>query len=238
MMSAKEEIRQNLDEIRARIAAAAARTGRSAQEILLLGVSKTVEPERINIALDYGISAIGENKAQELCGKYDALHLQGKQVHFIGHLQTNKINSILDKVDLIHSVDTLKLATAIDERAARLGKVTDILAQINISDQDSKFGMAPEQLADFLRRVSQLKHVCVRGLMTIPRPVQNPEDARADFRRMYKLFVDMKEEKIDNVHMDLLSMGMSADYEIAIEEGANIVRIGTSIFGRRKNIMK
>ncbi len=193
-----------------------------------------MDTERINTAIDLGIRAIGENKAQELCDKIDQLNLDGVAVHFIGHLQTNKINSILDKVDLIHSVDTVHLASAINERAKRAGKCVDILAQVNISDQDSKFGMAPDQLEDFLKEASTFSNIRIRGLMTIPRPVEKAEDARGDFARMYKLFVDMKEKKIDNVHMDFLSMGMSSDYEVAIEKrGQILVRIGTSIFGGR-----
>ena len=201
--------------------------------VKLIAVTKTVPVEIINEAISYGITAIGENKVQELLSKYDYLKKDNLEIHLIGTLQTNKVKYIIDKVDLIHSVDSLKLAQTIDKLALKNNKRQDILIQINISKEDSKSGIEIENVYDFLEQVSKMQNIRVRGLMCIPSPESKKGENSVYFDIMYKLFVDINNKKIDNIYMDILSMGMSADYETAIDCGATTVRIGTKIFGKR-----
>ncbi len=227
-----QSIRENVAAIEAKIAAAAKRAGRNPEDILLLAVSKTKPVEMIQEAVDCGLTALGENKVQEIMEKFEPMG-KGVHWHLIGHLQTNKVKYIIDKVDMIHSVESLRLAQEIDKRAAAAKVIMDILVEVNIAGEESKFGVRPEDTEVFLRELSKFDNIHVRGLMTVAPFVNNPEENRVYFRKMRELLVDMNAKKIDNISMDVLSMGMTGDYEVAIEEGATIVRVGTGIFGER-----
>ncbi len=226
------EIQQNIIDIEKRIAAAAQKSGRKREDILLLAVSKTIDVPRIKQAVDCGLKELGENRVQEILEKYDAM---GKDVcwHLIGHLQTNKVKYIIDKVKMIHSVESIKLAEEIDKRAKQSNVIMDILVEVNIADEQSKFGVTPKETLSFIKNIAFLDNIRIKGLMTVAPFVDNPEENRDCFRRMRQLLVDINAEKIDNVNMNVLSMGMSNDFEVAIEEGATIVRVGTNIFGKR-----
>lgn len=219
-------------EIKDKIKQAALRSGRLPEDILLLAVTKTIDTDRIQEAVEAGLTSLGENKVQEILNKYETM---GENVkwHLIGHLQTNKVKYIIDKVELIHSVESLKLAEEIEKRAAAKNIIMPILVEVNIAQEDSKFGLHPSEVETFIRNISTMQHICIKGLMTVAPFVENPEENRYYFRQLRELLVDINEKKIDNVHMDILSMGMTGDYEVAIEEGATIVRVGTGIFGKR-----
>ena len=226
------EIQQNIIDIEQRITAAAQKSGRKREDILLLAVSKTIDVPRIKQAVDCGLKELGENRVQEILEKYDTM---GKDVcwHLIGHLQTNKVKYIINKVKMIHSVESIKLAEEIDKRAKQSNVIMDILVEVNIADEQSKFGVTPKETLSFIKNIAFLDNISVKGLMTVAPFVDNPEENRDCFRRMRQLLVDINAEKIDNVNMNVLSMGMSNDFEVAIEEGATIVRVGTNIFGKR-----
>ena len=215
-----------------KITAAAERAGRKREDVLLLAVSKTKPVEVIREAVACGLTSLGENKVQEIMEKYEPMG-DGVHWHLIGHLQTNKVKYIIDKVDMIHSVESLRLAEEINKRAAAKSLVMDVLVEVNMAEEESKFGIQPERVEEFLRQIAPLPHIRVRGLMTVAPFVENPEENRVYFRKMRELLVDMNQKKIDNINMDVLSMGMTGDYEVAIEEGATIVRVGTGIFGER-----
>ncbi len=225
-------IRENIEVIREKIARAAERAGRDPKDVLLLAVTKTIDNERIREAVDAGLTELGENKVQEIMDKYDTIARDVKW-HMIGHLQTNKVKYIIDKVTLIHSVDSLKLAQEINKKAAKAGKVMDILVEINVADEESKFGITCDMAEDIIRELSTMENIRVRGLMTVAPFVDDGEQNRPVFRRLKQLLVDINAKKLDNVNMDILSMGMTGDYEVAVEEGATIVRVGTGIFGPR-----
>ncbi len=225
-------IKENLDNVLARIKVAAEKSGRKAEDIKLIAVTKTVDVERIKSAYQYGILDMGENRVQELLEKYDKLATECRW-HLIGHLQTNKVKYIIDKVDMIHSVDSIQLAKEIDARAAKFGIKMNILMQVNVSGEQSKFGISPQEVNDFIKIISEYGNISLRGLMTIAPYAENTEAIRDVFKKLYGIYIDIKQKKLDNVTMDYLSMGMSNDFEVAIEEGANIVRIGTDIFGKR-----
>lgn len=201
-------------------------------EVTLIAVSKTKPAEMIQELYDAGCRNFGENKVQELIDKYEILP---KDIcwHMIGHLQRNKVKYIVDKVSLIHSVDSLRLAQTIEKEAEKKNCVIDILIEINMAREESKYGIYPEELEALLREISHLSHIRVKGLMTVAPNVKNPEENRKIFTEMKKLSVDIAKKNIDNIIMSILSMGMSNDYNIAVEEGANMVRVGTSIFGAR-----
>lgn len=223
-------IAENIKEIRKNIAAALDGTDRA---VLLVAATKMNDADRVREAIAAGLDACGENKVQEFLEK-DALNAyDGCPKHFIGHLQRNKVNKIVGKVDLIQSVDSEELLQLIDRRAEALGIVQDILVEISIAGETQKSGIAPETLGDFLAKAGTLSHLRVRGLMCVPPDVENPEENRPYFAAMHQLFVDNSGKKYDNISMDFLSMGMTNDYQIAISEGANMVRIGSAIFGRR-----
>ena len=226
------EIQQNIIDIEQRITAAAQKSGRKREDILLLAVSKTIDVTRIKQAEDCGLKELGENRVQEILEKYDTM---GKDVcwHLIGHLQTNKVKYIINKVKMIHSVESIKLAEEIDKRAKQSNVIMDILVEVNIADEQSKFGVTPKETLSFIKNIAFLDNIRIKGLMTVAPFVDNPEENRDCFRRMRQLLVDINAEKIDNVNMNVLSMGMSNDFEVAIEEGATIVRVGTNIFGKR-----
>lgn len=226
-----EEFDINYKTVTERFNAAAVRSGRTPQDIILLAATKTVDVDTINYAVASGINYIGENKVQDLLSKYGKV--TAPRSHFIGHLQTNKVKDIIDKVELIHSVDSEKLALEISKQAVKKGKTVDILLEVNIGGEESKWGFIPEEVESAVRKIAKLENVNIRGLMTIPPVCENAEENRKFFRKMYKLFIDIRDKKIDNSSMDILSMGMSDDFDVAIEEGANLVRVGTALFGRR-----
>lgn len=230
----QQQVRDTLLRIEERLHTVCASCGRSRDEITLMAVTKTVDPLRINAALDSGITCIGENRVQEYLSKKDDLHLNGVTKCLIGHLQTNKVKQIVGTVDRIESVDSVRLAQAISERSLQQrGIPTDVLVEVNIGDEDSKSGVAADRLEELLWEIASLKGICVRGLMTIP-PICNEETKkRAFFSQMRKLFIDIQSKKVDNVSMDILSMGMSSDYAEAILEGSTQVRIGSALFGQR-----
>ena len=207
--------------------------GRSPQEVTLIAVSKTKPVEMLKEAYDAGARVFGENKVQEIVDKYDQMP-SDVQWHMIGHLQRNKVKYIIDKVELIHSVDSIKLAQAIDKEAAKHDvKEVPILIQVNFAHEDTKFGLNPEDVFDVVKEISALEHVKIKGLMQIAPFVDDPEDNRKYFRAMKQLSVDINNKNFDNVDMSILSMGMTNDYEVANEEGATMVRVGTAIFGAR-----
>ncbi|WP_010252742.1 YggS family pyridoxal phosphate-dependent enzyme [Acetivibrio cellulolyticus] len=228
-----EYIKKNLDIIRGKVERAAIKSGRKLEDITIIGVSKTVEPEKIIRAIDEGITELGENRVQELTEKYDIIN-RSCNWHLIGHLQTNKVKYVVDKVKMIHSVDRYDLALEIHNRAKKIGKVVDILVQVNISGEKSKFGVSPDGALELIKQIVTLENVRVRGFMTMAPFASNPEKVRNVFSGLRKLSIDIEKENINNIVIDYLSMGMSNDYEIAIEEGANLVRIGTALFGQRQ----
>ncbi len=225
-------IKENIENVERKIQAACDRSGRKREDVLLLAVSKTIDVPRIKEAVECGLTSLGENKVQEIMDKYEPMG-EGVKWHLIGHLQTNKVKYIIDKVELIHSVDSLKLAEEISKRAKAKGITANILLEINAAGEESKFGLKPEECEEAVREISILDNIKIRGLMTVAPNVENPEENRIYFKQMKQLLVDINAKKIDNVNMDVLSMGMTGDYEVAIEEGATIVRVGTGIFGAR-----
>lgn len=201
--------------------------------VQLIAVTKTVSVDKINEAISYGITAIGENRVQELLEKYDYLDKRNLEIHMIGKLQSNKVKYIIDKVDLIHSVDNLKLAEEINKRANHINKIQKILVQVNVSNEESKGGIATKDVSYFLSELSKFENISVKGLMCIPKPELAKGDNIEYFELLHKMLVDNNNKNVDNVNMDILSMGMSADYETAIKCGATMIRIGTGIFGKR-----
>lgn len=225
------DLKERLFEVRERIKQAAEATGRKAEDITLVAVTKTHEPEVINEAIDLGVTDIGENKVQEIVRKYDAV--KPVRWHLIGHLQTNKVKYIIDKVVMIHSVDSIHLMDEIERQAQKHDLTMDILIQVNISGEESKFGISSEEIETYLKHASCLKHVKIKGLMTILPKNDNPVNNRLHFVNINRLYLDISGKKYDNVNMECLSMGMSGDFEQAVMEGSNMVRIGSAIFGKR-----
>ena len=226
-------IAENVKLVKENMAEAARRCGREPDGILLCAATKMNDASRVREAIAAGVDVCGENRVQELTEKLEQNAYSGCPLHFIGHLQKNKVKYIVGKVSLIHSADSLELIGVIDKRAAALGITQDILLEVNIGGEAAKSGFAPEDLGEVLPQMADFRAVRVRGLMAIPPICENMEKNRPYFRTMKQLFVDIGAKKYDNVSMDFLSMGMSSDYEAAIEEGANIVRVGTGIFGAR-----
>lgn len=229
-LSAKE-FDFNFDAVNSRLNLALEKSGRKREDVIMLAATKTVDAETINYAIGKGIDYIGENKVQELLSKEDAVVPVHK--HLIGHLQTNKVKDIIDKVELIHSVDSIKVAKEISKQAVKHNLSMDVLLEVNIGDEESKWGFKPSELVESLKEISLLDNVKIKGLMAIPPICENSEENRKYFREMYKLFIDIADKKIDNVSMDILSMGMSDDFDVAVEEGANLIRLGTALFGKR-----
>ncbi|BBF42245.1 pyridoxal phosphate enzyme, YggS family [Lachnospiraceae bacterium KM106-2] len=225
-------VKENLKEVESRIENACKRAGRSRDEVTLIAVSKTKPVSMIREVMDAGVKEFGENKVQELSSKLEEIK-EPLHWHLIGHLQRNKVKYIVDKVALIHSVDSYRLAEQINKEAEKYNIIVKILIEVNIAKEDTKFGVMEEEVEPLLTQISKLEHVKVCGLMTIAPFVENPEENRVHFRELRKLQVDIKNKNIDNISMDILSMGMTNDYEIAIEEGATMVRVGTGIFGAR-----
>lgn len=233
MARSLSDIEYNYKYIDERIAQAAQKVGKKREDITFLAATKTVEPEYINYAISLGLDHIGENKVQELLSKYDKYDLEHSSLQFIGHLQTNKVRQIVDKVDLIQSVDSVKLATEISKQSLKLNKSTDILVEVNIGNEDNKSGVLPENLEELLCQISQIEGISVKGLMTIPPICENKQKISEYFNKMHNLFLDISSKKLDNISMTILSMGMSADYYEAILCGANMIRVGSSLFGVR-----
>lgn len=229
----EQEVAQNVRAIMQQVRDTALQAGRDPSEVQVMAVTKTVDPVLVNAAIGAGITLLGENKAQELCAKYDSYHKDGVQIHFIGHLQTNKVRQIVDKVSMVESVDSIKLAREIDRHCAAIGKVMDVLLEVNIGREENKTGIFPELLPALLEEAGKLEHIRVRGLMTIPPVCETEEEVLQYFSQMRQLFIDIKQKKHDNISMEILSMGMSADYLAAVRCGSNIVRIGTAMFGQR-----
>lgn len=223
---------ENYLAVEEKVKEACLRAGRSRDEVTLIAVSKTKPMSMIEELLPLGVVDFGENKVQELTAKEEALpsHIRW---HMIGHLQRNKVKYIVDKAFLIHSVDSLRLAEAISQEAGKKNVTANILIEVNVAGEDSKFGVRPEETAALAEAISKLPNISVKGLMTIAPFVENAEENREVFRNLRKLSVDIEEKKFNNVIMAVLSMGMTGDYEVAIEEGATMVRVGTGIFGER-----
>lgn len=225
-------IRENLDIINENIEHACKNVGR-ANDVILLGATKMNSADRINCAISHGLKFIGENKVQELLEKYDGINREDVTIHFIGHLQSNKVKYIIDKVDMIQSLDSLSLAKEIDKQAHKHNLKMKVLVEINVGMEESKSGISPNAVEEFLREVVKFENIQVMGLMAIP-PIMTDEDAqRKIFREIYKIFVDISQKNIHNISMMYLSLGMSDDYSLAVEEGANLVRVGSALFGRR-----
>lgn len=225
-------VTENLKKVEERIEKACSRSGRNREDVTLIAVSKTKPIEMIEEAMESDIIVFGENKVQELVKKQETLpkHLQW---HMIGHLQRNKVKQLVGKVTRIHSVDSLRLAEQIQNDYGKQGETADILIEVNVAREESKFGLMPEETEEVIRKIAIFPNIRVRGLMTIAPFVENPEENRPHFRNLKKLLVDINAKNIDNINMTELSMGMTGDYEVAIEEGATFVRVGTGIFGNR-----
>ena len=217
------------------ISKAAEKAGRDPSEIRLMAVTKTVAPEKINSAIKSGCDLLGENKVQELLEKYE-FYDKSAEIHFIGRLQTNKVKHIVDKVSMIESVDSIKLAEEIEKRCAKIDKIMDILLEVNIANEESKGGFSPDEVVAISEKINDFPHLRLRGLMTIGRFGAEIEETRQYFEKMRALLVDIKNKNIYNIYINVLSMGMSSDYELAVSEGATIVRVGRGLFGERKYV--
>ena len=226
-------ITENVATIRARMDAAAIRCGRDPKEILLCAATKMNDADAVRQAIAAGVDLCGENRVQELVAKQKENAYEGAPVHFIGHLQTNKVKQVVGKVDLIQSVDSLRLLKAIDAEAARQGIIQDILLEVNVGEEESKSGFSVSEVLPLLEQISEFRHIFIRGLMAIPPISQNSGDNRKFFKKILQLSVDITEKKYDNVLVKCLSMGMSDDYEDAICCGSTMIRVGTAIFGKR-----
>lgn len=232
-MKTAEEIRRNIAHIRTEIARAAEEGGRDASEIRLVAATKMNDAASIQAAIAGGVDVCGENRVQEMLEKNEQGAYAGAPLHFIGHLQKNKVKQVVGLCELIHSVDSLALLQEIDRIAQKRGLIQDVLLEINIGEEASKSGFSPDELENVLAETANLPAVRVRGLMAIPPICEKPEENRPFFLKMQKLFVDNCRKKYDNISMDFLSMGMSGDYPEAVRCGANMVRIGSGIFGPR-----
>jgi len=230
--SQKETIRNNLKQIFKNVSEAGLKSPFKQTTRILLA-TKTRSPEEINFAISQGIDLIGENRVQELLAKYDNIDKDHAEIHFIGALQTNKVKYIIDKVSMIHSLDRISLAEEIDRQAKKIGKVMDVLVEVNIGSEESKSGLQAEELLPFLEKLSVFEHLHVCGLMIIPPKLTSISTQKQYFQKIMNLYIDISAKKIDNVNMTVLSMGMSSDYPVAVECGSTLVRIGTAAFGKR-----
>lgn len=221
-------ISENLNNVRNRIEAACKRSGRNFDDITLLAVTKTIPAQRLKELTELGVKSFGENRVQELLEKYD--EFEDVSWHLIGHLQTNKVKNIIGKVELIHSVESVRLAEEIGKQSEKAGVVTNVLIEVNVSGEESKYGIRMDEIDEILEVCSKIKGICVKGLMTMAPLGAEPDEIRQIFSCLYKKYIDISSKKYDNISMEYLSMGMSNDFEIAIEEGANIVRVGRVLF--------
>lgn len=227
-------IEENIENIIKKVEDSAKKTGRTADDITVIAVSKTVDSSRAREAVEGGLSDLGENRVQEMLNKYEALPDLNIKWHMIGHLQKNKVKYIIDKATLIHSVENIDLAKEIDKRAKQHNMTANILVELNIGEEESKFGIKEQNVYDFFRELEQFENIKALGLMTVAPYSENPENIRWVFKKMREIFEKLSNMNLRNSEMKYLSMGMTNDFEIAIEEGSNIVRIGTAIFGERK----
>jgi pyridoxal phosphate enzyme (YggS family) len=225
-------IKDNLDQVEEVIASECEKAGRKRDDVTLIAVSKTKPVEMLRVAYDYGCRDFGENKVQELVDKYEVLP-KDIRWHMIGHLQTNKVKYIVDKAYLIHSVDSLKLAQEISKEAVKKNVTANILIEVNVANEETKFGTTCDEVKNLVREIAKLPNIFIKGLMTIAPIVENAEENRAFFSKLNELAVDIDNKNIDNVCMNILSMGMTGDYPVAVSEGATYVRVGTGIFGAR-----
>ena len=225
-------ITENLKTVHSNIEAACRAVGRDPKEVTLIAVSKTKPVSMLQDAYDSGERCFGENKVQEIMDKYPQLPADINW-HMIGHLQRNKVKYIVDKVAMIHSVDSLRLAETIEQEAAKHQVTVPILLEVNVAQEESKFGLKISVVLPLVESIAKFLHIKIMGLMTIAPYVENPEENRAVFRQLKKLSVDIDAKNINNVNMSVLSMGMTGDYQVAIEEGSTMVRVGTGIFGER-----
>lgn len=226
-------IEYNLKVINDRIAETALKSGRNPEDIRLMAVTKTVEPVFINHAIGCGVKLIGENKVQEFLSKKEYLRLEDCDAHLIGHLQTNKVKQILGEVSMIQSVDSIRLASEISKRCEQKGITTECLIEVNIGGEDNKTGLDLNLLTETVHEIAEMPYIKVKGLMTVPPICEEESELRKYFSKMHKIFIDIKDKKLDNIDMCILSMGMSSDYEEAILCGSNLVRVGSAIFGPR-----
>ncbi len=242
-----DHVKENLAQIEARIQAACDRSGRDRKDVLLIAVSKTKPAAMIREAIEAGIRDFGENKVQELCEKYEEIHgtdENGNEIHppmnwhLIGHLQRNKVKYIVDKACLIHSVDSMRLAEEIQKEAVKKDCQVNVLVEVNIGEEETKSGVAKEEAAQLVKEISALDRVHIKGLMAIAPPADDPEESRIYFRQMARLREEIRQMELPGVEMKELSMGMTGDFEVAIEEGATMIRVGTAIFGGRVYIME
>ena len=227
-------IKENIDSILEKTASAAKRSGRALEDITVIAVSKTVDADRAREAVEGGLINLGENRVQELVSKYEQLPDLDIKWHLIGHLQKNKVKYIIDKAAIIHSVENIELANEINKRAMQHNLIANVLIELNIGEEESKFGIDEKSVYDFVKSMEQFENIKVLGLMTVAPYCENPEEIRWVFKKMKEIFDEISDMKLKNTEMKYLSMGMTNDFEIAIEEGANIIRIGTAIFGARK----
>ncbi len=227
------DIEENLKEINETISQAAVRSGRDPGDVRLMAVSKTVEPVYINHAIECGIGLIGENKVQEFLLKEPELNLENCEAHLIGHLQSNKVRKIVGKVDMIESVDSVALAREIAKRSLALGISTDILLEVNAGSEESKFGFDPAELEEMACEIAEIEGVSIQGLMCVAPICDDESTLRKIFSNIYRAYLDIGAKKINNINMNVLSMGMSGDYREAILEGSNLVRVGSAVFGAR-----
>lgn len=225
-------VKDQLIEIKAHIKEAAQKAARSEEDITLIAVSKTYPVAAIEEAILEGCIDFGENHVQELMGKIESIK-EKVNWHLIGHLQTNKVKYVIGKTALIHSMDSIRLAEEIEKQSAKKGIVTNVLVEVNVADEATKYGFKLDEVMEVMKHLNTMPHIKVQGLMTVAPYVENPEKNRPIFRKLYELSVDIQKQKLDNISTNILSMGMSNDYQIAIEEGATMVRIGTAIFGNR-----
>lgn len=225
-------IKENLEEVREKIRQACQRSGRREEDVTLISVSKTKPVEMLKEAYEAGSRDFGENRVQEIMEKYGQMP-EDVRWHMIGHLQKNKVRQVIDKAVLIHSVDTVELAEQIEKDAAKRDLTVDILLEVNVAEEESKFGFRTEEVEAAVMKIKEFPHVHIKGLMTIAPFVSNSEDNREVLKKLYQLYVDIRSKNIDNVNMSVLSMGMTGDYEVAVEEGATMIRVGTGIFGAR-----
>ena len=225
-------IQTNLNEVEQNIVNACKKANRAREEVTLVAVSKTKPVSLLEEAYSEGIRDFGENKVQEMCEKYEIME-KDINWHMIGHLQTNKVKYLIGKTKLIHSVDSYKLACEIEKQAAKHNCDVDILIEVNAANEETKFGLAVDEVISLVREVAELPHVHIKGLMTVAPYVVDSEENREIFHNIKQLSIDINNQNIDNVSMNVLSMGMTGDYEVAIEEGATMVRVGTGIFGER-----
>lgn len=222
----------NYAEVKERMEAACRRAGRDPREVTLIAVSKTKPVSMLLEAYEAGARDFGENKVQEITEKFPQIPADAR-FHMIGHLQTNKVGQVIEKAILIHSVDSVHLAEKIEKEAEKKNIIKDILLEVNVAKEESKFGLSVEEVIPTLEMIRTFPHIRVKGLMTIAPYVENPEENRKHFKELYQLYVDIKTKNIDNGTMDVLSMGMTGDFEVAVEEGATMIRVGTGIFGSR-----